>query len=138
MRQAYEAFVTGGHAVEGTIYVLEGIGPSNAKQELIQAAGEYDASTAEFVGHLSPRARVAWQTLQHSPADVRFAASIQQGLNVALNGLAPPFAGNPSFAGSSMAAGLQYLADLSNLVTGASQDLHHTAAVQASSAMHRF
>ena len=31
LRQAYEAFLTGGHEVEGTIYVLEGLGPSDCQ-----------------------------------------------------------------------------------------------------------
>jgi diguanylate cyclase (GGDEF)-like protein len=138
LRQTYEAFRTGGHEVEGAIYVLEGIGPAGAKQEMIQAAGEFDAATAQFAGQLSPMAQAAWNELQHNPADQRFAGIIHQGLGVALNGGSPPFFGNLSFAGASMAAGLHYLADLNTLVTAASQDLHNTALAQASSATHRF
>ena len=39
LRQTYQAFLAGGHEIEGAIFVLEGIGPADSKQELIQAAG---------------------------------------------------------------------------------------------------
>ncbi len=137
LRQTYQAFLAGGHEIEGAIYVLEGTGPSGAKQELIQASGDYQAATSQFVGHLSPNAQRAWNQLQSSPADQHFAATIQQGLNVALNNLRPPFLGNLTFAGQSMAPGLNYLADLNRLVTSASTDLSDTAAAQAHAARGR-
>ena len=117
--------------------MLEGVGPTNAKQELIQAAGEYQTATGEFTGQLSPKAEDAWHHLQTDPSDKRFAATIQQGLTVALDGTRPPFVGNLTFAGNSMAPGLTYLADLNKLVTSASQDLHDTALAQASTATDR-
>ena len=138
LRQTYQAFLAGGQEIEGALYVLEGIGPSDAKQELIQAAGVFGVATSEFSGHLSPKAQAAWSDLQHNSADQRFNATIQQGLHVALTGTSPPFAGNATFAGSSLAPGLQYLADLNKLVTAASQDLHDTALAQATDATHRF
>jgi diguanylate cyclase (GGDEF)-like protein len=138
LRQTYQAFLAGGQEIGGGIYVLEGVGPTNAKQELIQAAGEYQTATGEFAGELSPKAEVAWRHLQTDPSDQHFAATIQQGLAVALNGTPPPFVGNTKFAGSSMTPGLHYLADLNKLVTSASQDLHDTALAQASSATDRF
>jgi diguanylate cyclase (GGDEF)-like protein len=138
LRQAYQAFLTGGHEVDGAIYVLEGTGPAGAKQELIQAAGEFDTATSEFAGHLSPMAQAAWNRIQQNPADQHFAGTIQQGLTVALDGSPPPFFGNLAFAGSSMAPGLHYLADLNTLVTAASLDLHNTALALASRATHRF
>ncbi len=137
LRQTYEAFLAGGHEVEGAIYVLEGIGPTTAKQELIQATGDFNTATSEFAGHLSPMAQTAWNHIQRNPADRHFAGTIQQGLNVALAGSPPPFAGNVVFAGSSMAPGLHYLADLNALVVAASRDLHNTALALASSATHR-
>ncbi|HUY21109.1 MAG TPA: diguanylate cyclase [Acidimicrobiales bacterium] len=138
LRQAYEAFLSGGHEVDGAIFVLEGIGPADAKQELIQAAGQYDVATTEFAGHLSPRAAAAWNVLQQSPADRHFEGTIQQGLTVALNGQPAPFVDNTTFAGQSMAPGLHFLADLNKLVTSASQDLRETALVQAADATSRF
>ncbi|MGD0311937.1 MAG: diguanylate cyclase [Acidimicrobiales bacterium] len=137
LRQTYQAFLSGGHEVEGAIYVLEGIGPTTAKQELIQSSGDFNTATSEFVGHLSPKAQAVWAHIQTNPADEHFAGTIQQGLAVALNGSHPPFAGNLVFAGSSMAPGLHYLADLNSLVIAASQDLHNTALALASSATHR-
>ena len=137
LRQAYEAFLAGGHEVEGAIYVLEGTGPTTAKQELIQASGDFNVATTEFAGHLSPMAQTVWSQIQQSPADQHFAGTIQQGLNVALNGSPPPFAGNTAFAGSSMTPGLHYLANLNSLVIAASQDLHNTALALASGATHR-
>ena len=137
LRQTYQAFLTGGHGVEGAIYVLQGIGPADAKQELIQSAGGFDTATSEFSGHLSPMAQAAWTRIQHDPADVQFAGTVKQGLEVALNGSPPPFAGNLAFAGSSMSPGLHYLANLNSLVTAASGDLHNTALALASSATHR-
>jgi diguanylate cyclase (GGDEF)-like protein len=138
LRQTYQAFLAGGHEIEGAIFVLEGIGPANAKQELIQAAGEYQTATGEFAGQLSPRALQAWRHLHTNPADIRFAATIQQGVSVALNGTPPPFVGNAAFAGSSMSPGLHYLTDLNKLVTAASEDLHNTALTQAAAATDRF
>ena len=137
LRQAYEAFLAGGHEVEGAIYVLEGTGPTTAKQELIQASGDFNVATTEFSGHLSPMAQTVWSHIQQSPADQHFAGTIQQGLNVALSGSPPPFAGNTAFAGSSMVPGLHYLADLNSLVIAASRDLHNTALTLASGATHR-
>ena len=137
LRQTYQAFLSGGHEVEGAIYVLQGTGPADAKQELIQSAGDFDAATSEFSGHLSPMAQAVWNHIQHDPADVQFARTVNQGLAVALNGSTPPFADNLAFAGSSMAPGLHYLANLNSLVTAASRDLHDTALALASSATHR-
>ncbi|HEY5026024.1 MAG TPA: diguanylate cyclase [Acidimicrobiales bacterium] len=131
LRQTYQAFLAGGHEIEGAIFVLEGSGPADSKQELIQAAGEYQTATGEFAGQLSPKALQAWQHLQTDPSDQRFAATIQQGLNVALTGATPPFVNNAAFAGSSMTPGVHYLGDLNKLVTSASQDLHDTALSQA-------
>jgi diguanylate cyclase (GGDEF)-like protein len=136
--QTYQAFLAGGHQVEGSIYVLQGTGPTNAKQELLEATGEYQTATREFTGHLSPGARRAWDALQADPSDRHFAATIQQAMNVTLKNLPAPFAGNLSFAGSSMRPGLQYLADLNTLVVAASQDLRTTAVTQGAHAANRF
>ena len=100
--------------------MLQGTGPASAKQELIQSAGGFNTATSEFAGHLSPMAQAAWSHIQHDPADVHFAGTVNQGLGVALNGSPPPFAGNLAFAGSSMVPGLHYLANLNSLVTAAS------------------
>jgi len=137
LRQTYQAFQAGGHEIEGAIYVLEGTGPSDAKQELIQASGVFDTATAEFAGQLSPMAHQAWHRLQTNSVDRHFAATVQQALTVVLKNLPPPFVGNVAFAGASMAPGLHYLADLDALVTAASQDLHNTAMAQSSAATQR-
>jgi len=138
LRQAYAAFLAGGQEIEGALFVLEGIGPPDAKQELIQAAGVFDSATAEFAGHLPPQAQAAWRALETDPADKAFQGTIQQGVNVALNGLPAPFFGNLTFAGSSMVPGLRYLADLNRLVTAASQDLRDAALAQSAAATSRF
>ncbi len=117
--------------------MLQGVGPSNAKEELIQASGDYQTATSQFAGHLSPKANRAWAHLQSDPTDQRFAATIQQGLSVSLNNLPPPFLGNLTFASASLAPGLHYLGDLNALVTSASDDLHDTALAEASSATER-
>ncbi len=137
LRQTYEAFLAGGHEIEGAIFVLEGIGPADSKQELIQAAGDYQTATGEFTGELSPKAQAAWRYLQTDPSDQHFAATIQQGLTVALTGAKPPFLDNTTFAGTSMTPGIHYLFDINKLVTSASQDLHDTALAQAASASDR-
>ncbi len=137
LRQTYQAFLAGGHEIDGAIFVLEGIGPADSKQELIQAAGEYQTATGEFSGQLSPQAEQAWLHLQNNPSDRAFAATIQQGITVALDGQKPPFVGNTAFAGASMTPGIHYLGDLNKLVTSASQDLHNTAMSQASAATGR-
>ena len=137
LRQTYQAFLAGGQEIAGGIFVLEGIGPADSKQVLIQAAGEYQTATSEFKGELSPKAEQAWRHLQTSPADVHFAATIQEGLTVALTKAPPPFVGNVTFAGTSMTPGIHYLGDINRLVTAASQDLHDTALSQASAATGR-
>jgi diguanylate cyclase (GGDEF)-like protein len=136
--QTYQAFLAGGHEIEGGIYVLEGLGPADSKQELIQAAGEFHSATSEFAGHLTPSAQRVWDGIQTNPGDKEFAATIARGLNVSLHDLPPPFAGNMTFAGSSMRPGLTYLGDLDHLVTAASQDLSHGAALQAQQAQNAF
>jgi diguanylate cyclase (GGDEF)-like protein len=138
LRQTYEAFLSGGREVEGALYVLEGVGPPDAKQELIQAAGEFATATFEFAGNLSIEAQRAWTNLEHNRADQRFEGTIREGLSTALNGTPPPFADNTAFAGSSLVSGLLFLSHLNVLVTAASQDLHDTALAQASVATHRF
>jgi diguanylate cyclase (GGDEF)-like protein len=136
--QAYQAFLAGGHEIEGGIYVLEGTGPADSKQELIQSAGEFQSATKEFSGHLTPSAERVWHNIQVNPGDKEFAATIAQGVNVAVQDLPPPFVGNLTFAGSSMRPGLNYLDDLDHLVTAASQDLSHGAALQAQQAGNAF
>jgi diguanylate cyclase (GGDEF)-like protein len=135
--QTYQAFLAGGHEIEGAIYVLEGIGPSDSKQELVQSEGDFQTATQEFVGHLGAHATRQWDAIQTNAVDRRFAATIRQGVQVALDGSAPPFFGNIAFAGSSMAPGLHYLGDLDQLVVAASVDLHDTALSQASDSTHR-
>jgi diguanylate cyclase (GGDEF)-like protein len=136
--QTYQVFLAGVHQVEGAIYVLEGTGPSDAKQELLEATGEFQIATNEFTGHLSPEAQEALNQLRADPSDRLFAATIQHAVNVALNNLPPPFAGNLGFAGSSMRPGLEYLTDLNKLVLAASRDLRSTALTQGSQATSRF
>jgi diguanylate cyclase (GGDEF)-like protein len=138
LRQTYAAFLAGGQEIEGGIFVLEGIGPSGAKQELIQAAGNYHTATSEFVGALGPKAQTAWRDLQDSRPDQQFAGTIGQGLTVALTGSAAPFFGNLQFAGNSMRPGLEYLGALDALVVAASVDLHDSALAQATAARHHF
>jgi len=138
LRQTYQAFLAGDGEIGGAIYVLEGTGPADAKQDLIQAAGQYQNATSEFAGQLSPKAAQAWRYLQTNPADVRFAATIREGVSVALDGTKPPFVDNLAFASTSMTPGLTYLTDLNRLVTAASQDLHDTAASQAIAATGQF
>jgi diguanylate cyclase (GGDEF)-like protein len=137
LRQTYAAFLAGGNEIEGGIYVLEGVGPSDSKQELVQAAGDFQTATSQFQGHLGPNAQQAWTTVQTSPADQHFAATIDQGLGVALNNERPPFLGNLTFAGASMTPSLHYLGDLDALVTAASTDLQNTSTAQANSATSR-
>ncbi len=136
--QTYQAFLAGGHEIEGATYVLEGTGLTDSKQELIQAAGAFRSATAEFSGQLTPTAQRVWNAIQTNPGDRKFAATIARGLNVALYDLPPPFRGNLAFAGNSMRPGLSYLGDLDHLVTAASQDLSHGAAVQAQQAGNAF
>ena len=134
LRQTYAAFLAGGREIEGGIFVLEGIGPSDAKQELIQAAGNFESATGQFQGHLGPEATTAWARMVHSAADRHFEATLHQGLAVALNDLPAPFLDNLQFAGSSERPALQYLSDLDALVVSASNDLRSSALAQAGAA----
>lgn len=129
--QTYQAFLAGGHEIEGGIYVLEGTGPPGSKAELIQAAGDFTTATHEFTGHLSGAAQEVWRSIAASPADRQFAGTIAEGLRVALTNSPAPFVGNLNFAGSSMRPGLDYLGDLDHLVTAAAQDLSASANQQA-------
>jgi len=136
--QTYEAYRAGGSELGDASFVLEGVGPVYAKQQLIQAAGEYQTAENEFAGQLGPKAEQAWHHLQTAPADVRFAATIEEAVTIALNGGQPPLAHDLALTSTSMAPALNYLADLNSLVTSASLDLHDTATAQASAATRRF
>ena len=57
LRQTYQAFLAGGQEIEGAIFVLEGIGPADSKQELIQAAGEYQTATGRVRRPAEPQGR---------------------------------------------------------------------------------
>jgi diguanylate cyclase (GGDEF)-like protein len=138
LRQTYQAFLAGGQMVEGAALVLEGETATETKRLLIQAVAEYRVATGLFAGQLSPRAQAAWEAMQAKPADRHFAATIQQGLAVALTGRPSPYAGDADFAGATMAPALQYVTDLNNLVVAASQDLHDSALAQASKATRQF
>jgi diguanylate cyclase (GGDEF)-like protein len=136
--QTYEAYRAGGNEMGDASFVLEGVGPAYARQQLIQAAGEYQTAESEFAGQLGPKAEQAWHHLQTAPADVRFAATIEEAVTLALSGDKPPLADNLALTSTSMAPALNYLADLNRLVTSASQDLHDTATAQASTATRQF
>ncbi len=136
--QTYKAYRAGGIEMGDASFVLEGVGPAYAKQQLIQSAGEYQTAESEFAGQLGPKAEQAWHHLQTAPADVHFAATIQEAVSVALNGGKPPLAHNLALTSTSIGPALKYLADLNSLVTSASQDLHDTATAQASAATRQF
>jgi diguanylate cyclase (GGDEF)-like protein len=136
--QTYQAFLSGTRLLQGAGLVLQGVGDDASRQKLIQAAGVYDVATSQFAGHLSPLARVAWDTMQAKPANQQFAATIQQALTVALTGLPSPFVGDLPGAGVALANGIGYVIDLSNLVVAASQDLQDSALVQAEKATRQF
>jgi diguanylate cyclase (GGDEF)-like protein len=138
LRQTYQAYLSGGQLVMETALVLEGVGATDTKRELIQASGEYQVATSEFDGHLSPKAQTVWEALQAKPANRRFEATIQQGLTVALTNRPSPFTGNVKNAAAAMGPGLDYLNDLNTLVVAASQDLHDSALAQASKATRQF
>ena len=136
--QTYQAFLSSGHLVEGSGLVLQGVGDPDARQELIEAAGEYRVATSQFAGHLSPRAQAAWDAMQAKPANQQFEATIQQALTVAVTGEPSPFAGDVTGAGAALAPGLDYVIDLNNVVVAASQDLHDSALAQATKATRQF
>ena len=138
LRQTYLAFLAADDEAEGGIYVLEGIGPTGAKKELIQGAGDFQDATSGFVGHLGPKAQAVWTALQDNQVNRRFDATLQQALSVALSGLPAPFIDNVAFAGSSERPALQYLAAFDALVIASSQDLRDSALAQASAASHQF
>jgi diguanylate cyclase (GGDEF)-like protein len=138
LRQTYAAFLAADDEAEGSIYVLEGTGPSGAKTELIQGTGTFQTATSEFAGQLGPKAQAEWAALQRNQVNRRFHATIQQALSVALGDLPAPFVGNLSFAGSSERPALQYVTAFNALVVAASQDLQNSALAQASDASHRF
>ena len=137
LRQSYAAFLAGGTEITSALFVLEGLGPATARQDLLQASGQYQAATSQFMGHLGPLGQQAWDHLQTSPADNHFASTVALAVQTAADNAKPPFAGNLTFAGASMAPGLQYMADLDKLVTASSQDLHDTALAQSWSASNR-
>ncbi len=129
--QTYQAFLSGKDLLAGSGVVLQGVGDAAARQKLIEAAGVYDVATSQFVGHLSPLAQAAWESMQAKPANQQFAATIEQARDLALTGVTSPFAGDLAGAGVALASGIGYVGDLSNLVVAASQDLHDAALLQA-------
>ncbi len=138
LRLTYNAFLAGGYEVEGAIYVLEDLDGAQAKEEILQAAGNFATDTTDFVGYLGPRAQAAWKHIQTGSADVSFTHTIQQGVEAAL-GIGPAiFTTNVYQTGQAMEAGLTYLGDLNALVRAGATDLQSSALAQASHATHLF
>ncbi len=136
--QTYQAFLSGNRLLEGAGFILQGFGDADVRRKLIQAEGVYEVATSQFAGHLSPLAQAAWVALQAKPANQRFVATIKLALAAAVAGESSPFAGDLASAGVALAPGLDYVSDLSNLVTAASQDLQDSALAQASKATRQF
>ncbi len=109
---------------KGAIYVLEGVGPGQRQTRADPVGGRLPEPRPPVQRTFRARRRNRrGPAADESRPIAQFAATIQQGLNVALNNLRPPFLGNLTFAGDSMAPGLHYLAALNLLVTQASADL---------------
>ncbi len=141
LRQAYVAFLNGGYQVQGVIYVLQGQSdgtPAQARQEMLQSTGVFNAAATQFQGNLGPNAEAAWTALQANPANKSFEGTINQAIDVASNDRPPPFATDVAFAGKAMTDGLIYLDSLGTLVKAASTDLRDTALAQASTASDQF
>lgn len=136
--QTYQAFRSGARTVKGVGVVLQGLGGADARQVLIQAAGEYAIATSLFEDKLTPRAQVAWDAMQSNTANQQFAATIQQAMRVALDNTPSPYAGDPAAAAAATVPGFLYLADLNALVVIASQDLHDSALTEAADATRQF
>jgi diguanylate cyclase (GGDEF)-like protein len=138
LRQTYAAFLNGGYEIEGAIYVLEGQGGVPAKKEVIESSGVFAAATSQFRGHLGPEGQLAWNSLENNAANKSFEATLDEAVNVALNGGTPPFAAHVGEAGVAETNGLNFLRDLNALVRAASADLHNAASTQASAATSDF
>lgn len=138
LRQIYSAFLAGGTEVGDVIYVLEGVGPSDSKEQIIQESAIFQDAASQFVRELGSAASTAWERLQKNPSDARFSATMSEAVTVAVSGASPPFAGNLTFAAQAMAPSAQYVADLDNLVNGGSDDLRNAADAQASGALQHF
>ena len=134
LRQTYEAFMEGGFAIEGGIYVMTAEGGTAAKQELIDGLSAYQIATQQFAGHLGPKGQAAWTSLINNKSDNNFQNTLQEALDVALNDKPAPWTSNPALAGPAMTNGLNFLSDINYLVRAASADLHDSATVQASTA----
>jgi len=109
LHQTYQAFVAGGHEIEGAIYVLEAP-VLRMQQELIQASGcstppRPSSRTTE------PEGAPGWHRLQTNSVDRRFAATVNRR-SPSSSRTCTPVVGNVAFAGASFAPGLHYLADL--------------------------
>lgn len=138
LRQTYEAFLQGGYELEGTIYVLEGIGGGAPRQEVVEAEGAYKSATEEFSGKLGQRAHAQWNEIQTSPADKDFQYSVGEAVNAAVNGGPALYVSDPLLAGADMRHGLQFLSDDDNLVRAGSSDLVDSANAVASNATRDF
>jgi diguanylate cyclase (GGDEF)-like protein len=136
--QTYQAFLSGAQLADATGLVLQNLGGTDAKQELIQAAGVYQVAVEQFSGHLSPKAQAAWDTMQAKPDTQAFTATIQQALTIVLSGAPSPLAADIDGYSVAMAPSLAYTIDLNSLAITASQDLHDSALAQAAKATRSF
>ncbi len=136
--QTYQAFLSGAEVADAAGLVLQNLGGTDAKQELIQATGVYKVAVDQFAGHLSPRAEAAWNAMNAKPATQAFTVTVDQALAVALTGEPSPLAGDVGLYAVAMAPSLAYTVDLNGLAIAASEDLHDSALAQAAKATRSF
>jgi diguanylate cyclase (GGDEF)-like protein len=136
--QTYQAFLSGAQVADAAGLVLQNLGGTDAKQQLIQASGVFQVAVDQFAGHLSPRAQAAWDAMQAKPATQFFATTVQQALTISITGAPSPLAGDIDGYGTAMAPSLAYVVDLNGLAIAASKDLHDSALAQAAKATRNF
>ncbi len=138
LRQTYASFDAGIYSDRSAIDVLEGIGGEAPKLMLMQEVFEFQQAASQFQNSLGPKALKAWKTLNSDPHVRSTQHIINQALSLAENGGKAPYLTNEKQAGIAVRLVIFDVADLSNLVQSAANDLVTQANHQANVAKKDF
>ncbi len=138
LRQTYATFDAGIYSDRDAIDVLEGIGGAAPKLQLTQESYEFQQASQQFLPNIGASGLAAWNKLNRDPHVQVFNQVIQNALKLVQNGGPAPFLTNEKAAGVAVRGAIYDVADLSNLVQSAANDLVNQANHEASVAKEDF
>ncbi len=144
MERTFETYIYSLDVVDYANLVLNGeatpaqkehlVSAYNAEEEMLGnvAPGGFYSARSALASDLGPRALARWTAIEHSPGIRSFLASTTTAYRIALHGGPPPFATNLLAYAVDFRNGLDYVAQMNQLVLAASADLIASTAHQES------